>query len=74
MITYQIELIDNESGISLDIKYINAHSLISNRALVRRVKKVFKLSDFSSSSSTLDNGQVIIKVHSCTAHIRCKVL
>jgi hypothetical protein len=74
MITYQIDLIDNESGLSLDVKYINTHSMITNRALVRRVKKIFKLSDFSSTSSTLDDGQVIIKVHSCTAHIRCRVL
>jgi hypothetical protein len=74
MITYQIDLIDNESGVLLDVKYINTHSMITNRALVRRVKKIFKLSNFSSASSTLDNGQVIIKVHSCTAHIRCRVL
>jgi hypothetical protein len=74
MITYQVDLIDNLSGISLDVKYINTHILITNRALIRRVKKIFKLSAFSSSSSTLDDGQVVIKIHSCTAYIKCKVL
>lgn len=70
MMHYKANLIDNDSLLVLNDIVFNCPILSSNRALMRRAKKLLNVSYFKSVSTVHDSGLIYIKLHGASVHIK----